>query len=60
MNVADELTRPFWDRCRGRRCINFAPFSLRADVAVVGAGIAGLSVAYEIAVLSLFRCDDSP
>lgn len=49
MNVAEERSRPIWLDDAPR--ISAPPFaaSISVDVAVVGAGIAGLSVAYEIA-----------
>ena len=51
MNVADERTKSSWMEFR----LASAPAlssDARADVAVIGSGIAGLSVAYELAAVS--------
>lgn len=49
MNVADEHSRSFW--MTETPVIDAPPLTgdLRCDVAIVGSGIAGLSIAYELA-----------
>ncbi|TIN86498.1 MAG: FAD-binding oxidoreductase, partial [Mesorhizobium sp.] len=50
MNVSDEATKSFWMKDTELPSAPQLEQDVRCDVAVVGAGMAGVSIAYELAL----------